>query len=87
MVKIVPIIEAGHAVNATQEDGNSADTFIGDREKFWDIITPFLSVIDAWTHVKSARKNCNGRKATLAFYDNLGGRGQTTWITSRTRKR
>ena len=73
MVKMVMIIEPGNAANAREDDGRFDDTFIVDRGKLCDIISSLLHVRNAWPHVKSARNNCNGRKATLAFYDNFGG--------------
>ena len=85
MVKIVLMIEAGHAANAREEYGCFSDTFIRYRRKFWDIISPLLHVTNAWPHVKSARNNRNGQKATLAFYDHF--LGQTTWFTYRIRQR
>ena len=73
MVKIVPIIEPGNAANATESDWNFVNTFIRDREKILDIIYPYLHVTDTWPHVKSARKNRDGRKSMLAFYDHYLG--------------
>ena len=73
MVKIVPIIDTGHTVNATEEYGTFPDTLIRDRGKVWNIISPILHVTDDWPHVKSARKNLDGCKAMLAFYGHFGG--------------
>ena len=72
MVKRAPIIVAGNA-NCTESDGPFDDTFVGDRGKVWDLICPLLITTEAWPHVKSARKNRDGRKAMLAFYDHFLG--------------
>ena len=85
MVKMVMIIEPGNAANAREDDGRFDDTFIVDRGKLCDIISSLLHVRNAWPHVKSARNNRNGQKATLAFYDHF--LGQTTWFTYRIRQR
>ena len=73
LVKRVPIIEPGHAANATEEDGPFSDTFIGDRGKVWDLIYAFLHVMDALQHMKGTRRNCDGRKAMLTVYDHFLG--------------
>ena len=72
-MKIFPIIEPGHDVNATEEDGTFTDTYIGYRKKVWDPISQLLHVTDAWPNVKITRNNCDGRKAVLAFYDHFLG--------------
>ena len=73
MVKIVWIVDPGHASNATEEDMPFADTFIRERGKSWYIISPLLHVTDAWPHVKSPRKNRGGHKAMLLFCGHFGG--------------
>ena len=73
MVKIVPIIDPGHASNAIEEDGNFSDTFIRDRGKVWGIPSPLLHVTDSCPHVKSAMKNLYVWKSMLAFYDHFWG--------------
>ena len=73
MVKIVPIIDTGHAANTTEEYGYFSDSFIGYIGKSCDIIYPLLYVGNALTHVKSARKNRYGWKDMIALnYHFLG---------------
>jgi len=50
MVKRAPII-------GTKENGPFDDTFMGDNGKVWDLISPLLITMEAWPHVKSARKS------------------------------
>ena len=71
MVKRAPIIVAGNT-NGTESDGPFDDTFVGDWGKVWDLICPFLITTEAWPHVKSARNNHDGMKATHAFYTLTG---------------
>ena len=47
MVKIVRIIEPGHAANATEEDGPLSVTFIVERGKFWDFTSTILHATGA----------------------------------------
>ena len=72
-MKIVLIINSGYASNATEEDGPYSDTCIRDKGKVWDLISPLLHVTDEWPHMKTTRKNCDGKKVMLAFFDHFGG--------------
>ena len=70
MVKREHIIASGSPI-VTEEYGPLYDSFIADRRKVWDLISPLIIKSEAWTKIKRARTSRDRRKATLEFHDHF----------------
>ena len=64
----------------TEEDGPFDDSFVADKEKIWDLISPIIIKIEAWTHIKHARTSRGGINAILAFHDKFLGTNKVDHI-------
>ena len=63
-----------------EEDGPFNNSFVADRGKLWDLISPLIIKTEAWPHIKHARTSRDRRKAILAFNDQFMGPNNVDYI-------